>query len=194
MVKYRGEWEVGKITSEKTEVLSELDITFNHTVQSLTGFKSKLQGKDEEADKKLKNYLEWLSLKTELVSNEDSFAIPEEKKPYIRRSYVHWFHFGFNVGKEFGGHHPAVILKETGDSLFVLPLSSGKIPDNKKGKNYCVDIPFVFDLAPMARWANVLRIVCVSKMRIDLTSKHGRMQGKIMDSINESMRKSGIKI
>jgi mRNA-degrading endonuclease toxin of MazEF toxin-antitoxin module len=175
---------------EKTEA----DKLLERTISALTEFKNEFYGKDDDSSKKTLNYLEWIKLKTELVQNESAFVIPPEKNELIKRQYVHWFHFGFNIGKEFGGHHPAVILKDTGDSVFVLPLSSGKIPENKKDKPYCVDIPFVYDMAAMPRWANVYRIVCVSKMRIDFSSGTGRLQGKYMDKINEAMDKSGIKI
>ncbi|PAD85020.1 hypothetical protein CHH57_01535 [Niallia circulans] len=184
----------GESLSEIKVNKDEIDIILDNTIQSITNFKKSVYGTGSESSKKVKNYLEWTTLKTEMIKNEDLFTIPDNKAPLIKRSYVHWVHFGFNVGKEFGGHHPAVILKETGDSVFVLPLSSGKIPLDKKGKPYCVDIPFVYDLAAIPRWANVLRIVCVSKMRLDFTSRTGRLQGKYMDAINEAMKKSGIKI
>ncbi|WP_137743246.1 type II toxin-antitoxin system PemK/MazF family toxin [Robertmurraya siralis] len=177
---------------QEVKFIDPIEISYGNSVQSLKDIKNKLYNHDEDSKKKLKNYLEWITLKTDLIRNENTFSIPKEKENFIRRSYVHWIHFGFNVGNEFGGHHPAVILKETGNSIFVLPLSSGKIPPSKKNKDYCVEIPHVFDLAAIPRWANVLRIVCVSKMRIDFTSRHGRIKGKIMDNISNAMNKSGI--
>lgn len=172
---------------------SELDNILQHTIDTVTNLKNDWGNQDDEdMIKKAVNYLEWITLKTELVKNENTFTIPEEKKPFIKRSYVHWIHFGFNIGNEFGGHHPAVILKVTGDSIFVLPLSSGKIPEKKKDKDYCVEIPYVQGLSPIPRWANVYRITCVSVMRIDFTSKIGRLQGKYMNRINEAIEKSGL--
>lgn len=186
---------IGGDKMSKIEILrDELNEVYNDTVETITNFKDEFFDKDYKSIKKAKNYLKWLKLKTELISNESNFEIPEEKRPFIRRTYVHWIHFGFNVGKEFGGHHPAVILSVKGDSVFVLPLSSGSIPEEKKDKPYCVEIPHVFDLPPMKRWGNVYRIVCVSKMRIDFFSKHGRVQGNYMDRINEAIEASGIKL
>ena len=44
----------------------------------------------------------------------------------FKRGNVVWVDFGFNVGNEFGGIHPAVILKNFEKDLFVLPISSKK--------------------------------------------------------------------
>ena len=41
----------------------------------------------------------------------------------FKRGNVVWIDFGFNIGNEFGGMHPAVILKNFSNDLFVLPLS-----------------------------------------------------------------------
>ncbi len=42
----------------------------------------------------------------------------------FKRGNVVWIDFGFNIGNEFGGMHPAVILKNFSNDLFVLPISS----------------------------------------------------------------------
>ena len=52
----------------------------------------------------------------------------------LRRGNVVWIDFGFNIGNEFGGMHPAVILKNLDSELFVLPLSSKKQFKNKEGE------------------------------------------------------------
>lgn len=57
-------------------------------------------------------------------------AIPEADIELIMRSLVLtrkavvWVDFGYNIGTEFGGRHPAIILKNLKDSLVVIPLSS----------------------------------------------------------------------
>ena len=48
------------------------------------------------------------------------------KKILFRRGNVVWIDFGFNIGSEFGGMHPAIILKNFDKELFVLPVSSKK--------------------------------------------------------------------
>lgn len=44
----------------------------------------------------------------------------------FKRGNVIWIDFGFNIGNEFGGMHPAVILKNFDNDLFVVPISSKK--------------------------------------------------------------------
>ena len=48
------------------------------------------------------------------------------KKAVLKRGNVVWIDFGFNIGNEFGGMHPAVILKNFDKDLFVVPISSKK--------------------------------------------------------------------
>lgn len=47
----------------------------------------------------------------------------------FKRGNVIWLDFGFNIGNEFGGMHPAVILKNFDNDLFVVPISSKKPPE-----------------------------------------------------------------
>ena len=58
------------------------------------------------------------------ISYEDTMLIT--KKAVLKRGNVVWIDFGFNIGNEFGGMHPAVILKNFDKDLFVLPVSSKK--------------------------------------------------------------------
>ncbi len=56
-----------------------------------------------------KDYLEWIDKKTKIIINSPKFL--EKSKEYIVRGDVIWVEFGFNIGKEFSGRHPAVVLK-----------------------------------------------------------------------------------
>ena len=47
----------------------------------------------------------------------------------FKRGNVIWLDFGFNIGNEFGGVHPAVILKNFDNDLLVVPISSKKPPE-----------------------------------------------------------------
>ena len=58
------------------------------------------------------------------ISNEDVKILM--KYVLFKRGNVVWLDFGFNVGNEFGGMHPAVILKNFEKDLFVIPISSKK--------------------------------------------------------------------
>lgn len=57
------------------------------------------------------------------------------------RKTVLWVDFGYNIGSEFGGRHPAIILKNLKNSLIVIPLSSQK----PKNENYNVIVEQVFN-------------------------------------------------
>ena len=48
------------------------------------------------------------------------------KKILYKRGNVVWIDFGFSIGSEFGGMHPAIILKTFWNDLFVLPVTSKK--------------------------------------------------------------------
>jgi mRNA-degrading endonuclease toxin of MazEF toxin-antitoxin module len=135
-------------------------------------------------------YLKWLQEKTRLISNESSFSIPEGVT--LKRTNVVWIDFGFNIGQEFGGKHPAIILRISGEQVFVMPLSSQAPDPSDQKKPMYVKVPIVYDFPPMTRWLNVLNMKSVSMVRIDFNSNIGRVSGKIMDKISESLALCGI--
>jgi mRNA-degrading endonuclease toxin of MazEF toxin-antitoxin module len=96
------------------------------------------------------------------------------------RGNVVWVEFGFNIGCEFGGKHPAVILKYLGDAIIVAPLSSGKLTNPR---SYEVEIDKVYNLPQRDRYTNVTRITPVSIYRIDFTSPIGSVHSSKMRQI-----------
>ena len=80
--------------------------------------------------KRSHNFVQWVEKKTDIIINESSYVCADEEK--LKRGAVVWIEFGFNIGNEFGGRHPAIILRKTGKSVFVVPLSSQKPDDPKK--------------------------------------------------------------
>lgn len=175
------------------QINKEIEEYKEYAFNSINAFIDDNKNKTIEDKKRVKNYLKWINKKTNIIRNEKNFSINEEQKKHLKRSKVFWIDFGFNIGKEFGGKHPAVILRVTGDSVFVIPLSSGPLPETKKNDDACVEIPFVYDFPYMKRWLNVLRMQCVSIQRIDFDNRIGRIKGKYMDKINEALRKVGVK-
>jgi len=107
----------------------------------------------------------------------------------LRRGHVVWVNFGFNVGSEFGGRHPALILKNAKTVLTVLPLSS-QTP-NHPDFNVIIDIVYGFPLMP--RWGNVTRIVPVSVMRIDFESNIGSVKNEVLRNVSEKIKSHGVK-
>ena len=129
--------------------------------------------------------------------NNHQISVDEVRKlmKYIlfKRGNVIWLDFGFNIGNEFGGMHPAVILKNFDNDLFVVPISSKKpaeyvkieqdLKDKKitekeyqKRKN---DITEIVELSKingfrnMLRWARITRMEKISMLRVNFSGTIG---------------------
>ena len=125
----------------------------------------------------------------------------------FKRGNVIWLDFGFNIGNEFGGMHPAVILKNFDNDLFVVPISSKKPPeylkieqdlkdkkitddDYQKRKD---DITEIIELSKingfrnMLRWARITRMKKISMLRVNFSGTIGTLDGTDMDKIAEKI-------
>ena len=125
----------------------------------------------------------------------------------LKRGNVVWIDFGFNVGNEFGGMHPAVILKNFEKDLFVLPISSKKpieyiriekeledekitIEEAKKQKNELteiIELDKINGFKKMLRWARITRMKKVSILRVNFSGTIGTLDGNYMDSISNKI-------
>lgn len=177
--------------SEKDKSKVDLIKDYEELKECLEAFIEKNKDKDGETVYTASTFLNWLQRKTQIISNEKDFIIPEGIE--LKRTKVFWIDFGFNIGQEFGGKHPAIIMRVSGQKVFALPLSSQAPDEDKRDLPIFVKIPLVYDLPSMTRWANVLNITCVSVQRIDFSSPSGRVRGKFMDKISEALAKCGIK-
>lgn len=101
------------------------------------------------------------------------------------RGNVVWIDFGFNVGCEFGGKHPAVILKNLGDNIVVAPLTSGTL---ESPRPFEVVINTVYNLPKRNRYTNITRILSVSTYRVDLSSPVGSIHSRDLTSIFAAMK------
>ena len=172
-----------KIVSEK-EVVNNKE-ALKCTLEQLY---SKTNLKDVDDRKRTSNYYDWLNKKTNIIISEKTYVCDEKEKD-IKRGSVVWIEFGFNIGNEFGGRHPAIVLRKTGNSVFVVPLSSQE-PEEKKP--YHVIIEKVYNFRNMVRWANVLRIQNVSLQRVDFNASIGNVKGEVLNSINDAIKISHI--
>lgn len=187
----------------------------------------------EDGMKLMRAYMQWVQLKTELISQEKTYCLPcvaipgkvsahdfdwlnRDKQALFRRYYredgnglalavkrqsipqadvdaiihntvlrrggVVWVEFGYNIGNEFGGRHPAIVLRNNKDSLLVAPLSS-QIPSSA-AQDVNVTVPNVYGFPKKMRYVNVLRIRWVSILRVDLTSTFGGVKGSVLTEIN----------
>mgnify|MGYP000974183271 CR=1 FL=1 len=170
--------------------ISENDIieSKEKLIQSLEQLYTNTNLEDSDDRKRSNNYYDWLNKKTNIIISEKTY-ICDEKLKDIKRGSVVWVEFGFNIGNEFGGKHPAIVLRKTGNSLFVVPLSSQK-PEEKKP--YHVKIEKVYNFKDMERWVNVLKIQNVSVHRVDFNASIGNVKGKVLDNINEAIKISHI--
>lgn len=104
----------------------------------------------------------------------------------IRKAVI-WVDFGYNIGTEFGGRHPAIILKNLKDSLIVIPLSS-QLPKNM---DYSVKVDKVYGFSEMPRWANITRITQISLSRVHF-EKFGDVKPAVLKEIREKLLACGI--
>ncbi len=125
-----------------------------------------------------------------VLSSEKSLIDEKERERIARdlllaRGKVCWVDFGFNIGSEYGGRHPAIILKNYGNTLLVVPLTS---QDPKKKRIYILEIPFVFDFQKKKRWAIISSLTTISTHRVDFNGYFGRVKGEIINEIRERIQ------
>ena len=140
------------------------------------------------------------------ISKEDTMLLT--RKVLLKRGNVVWIDFGFNIGNEFGGIHPAIILKNFDNELFVLPISSKKPKEYKKlEQDYhnkkitleecekkkeqiteIVQIDNIYRFKDLTRWANITRMKKVSILRLNFNGTIGKVDGKYLSTINEKIR------
>lgn len=170
-----------------------IEKAYDELICTIRKFTNNTKRNDEDDVKRTINYLNWTKTKTDIILNEKSYAIPDKYKEQLKRGKVVWVDFGFNIDEEFGGRHPALILKLFGNSMYCIPIDSGHIPVDKQDKDYAIDIPFVYDMPRMPRWCNVLRLRSISCQRIDFSSPIGRIRGEKLDEINKALDKCSLK-
>ena len=139
------------------------------------------------------------------ISNDDVKFLM--KYVLFKRGNVIWLDFGFNIGNEFGGMHPAAILKNFDNDLFVVPISSKKPHEyikleqdlqNKiiseeefeKRKNAIteiIELTKINGFRDMLRWARITRMKKISMLRVNFSGTIGTLDGTDMDKISEKI-------
>lgn len=149
--------------------------------------------KDDVSDvKRTMNYLSALSYHIDSINKEKDFLLTEEQMNKLKRGRVVWVDFGFNIGKEFGGKHPAIILKATSNyqSLTVLPVDSQddddiEVIERRRKKEYWYEIPHINGMKKKTRWTNVYRVTEISSIRVDFDSpSHMYIKYEILDELD----------
>lgn len=174
------------ILNEKTFQIPSIalpNIIKPSTFQWLHADKQTVVSKYYQYDKTTDKYI--ISVKKNAVPQADIELIM--RSLVLIRKAVIWIDFGYNIGTEFGGRHPAIILKNLKDSLVVIPLSS-QIP---KTMDYNVKVDKVYGFPEMPRWANVTRITQVSLSRVHF-EKFGDVKPAVLKEISEKLASCGI--
>lgn len=151
--------------------------------QWLHADKQTVVGRYYRYDRETDQYI--ISVRKDAVPDED-VRIIVRSLVLIRKAVV-WVDFGYNIGTEFGGRHPAIILKNLKDSLVVIPLSS-QVP---KSMEYSVRVDKVYGFPEMPRYANVTRIAQVSLSRVHF-EKFGDVRPAVLKEISDRLKSCGI--
>ena len=140
------------------------------------------------------------------ISFEDTMLLAQ--KIVLKRGNVVWIDFGFNIGKEFGGMHPAIILKSFDNELMVVPVSSkkpaqykelelklneGKITQKEYEKEISkvtavIQLDKIYNFKDITRWADITRMRKVSILRLNFSSNIGNVKGNDMEIISQRIR------
>ncbi|MCL2592406.1 MAG: type II toxin-antitoxin system PemK/MazF family toxin [Defluviitaleaceae bacterium] len=137
-----------------------------------------------------KDYLDWVDKKTKIIMNSPNF------KPYskeeIKRGDVVWIEFGYNIGEEFSGRHPALVLKNGGKTLITIPITS-KMPTPKQLQNKIyVELGKIYNFKEMRRWVNIFNITPISIKRVDKNKIKGNVKGVDLDNISKAFVESDL--
>ncbi|MDR2572213.1 MAG: type II toxin-antitoxin system PemK/MazF family toxin [Oscillospiraceae bacterium] len=157
------------------------DYVYNYLFQEKKDIIDKYYKKDADVGERL------ISVSKEAIPQAEADTLINNL--VLRRGNVVWVNFGVNIGREFGGKHPALILKNTKDTLIALPLSSQ--PPRNPDINVQIDNVYGLPLKP--RWGNILRIVPVSVIRIDFNSPIGSVKNDVLKEVGNKVRNYGIK-
>ncbi len=137
-----------------------------------------------------KDYLQWIDKKTHILINSPNFI--KKSKEYIVRGDVVWVEFGFNIGEEFSGRHPAVVLKNGGKTLLVLPITSKQPTDKQLASKTYIELGRIYNFKTMRRWVNIFNINPISIERIDFTKPKGNIKGLDLDNISKAFLASDL--
>ncbi len=123
--------EYYKWTSLKTNlILNEKSFQIPPAALPNTIKSSSFQWLHPEKQAIILKYYQYDKVSEKYIISVKKITVPDEDIDLIMHSLVLirkavvWVDFGFNIGTEFGGIHPAIILKNLKTSLIVIPLSS----------------------------------------------------------------------
>ena len=112
------------------------------------------------------------------------------KALYLSKKNIVWVDFGFNIGNEFGGRHPAVILRNLGAVLLVAPISTNTNGVQESNTVITFTPEDVYKMPSLRhRFTNITRITPISIIRVDFNSSIGSMKTQKFNEIIEKIKK-----
>lgn len=181
-----------------------MDTLLNEVNTKLQDLINNTDIENEEDIKRTKNYLSALLSHIDTVNKERSFVLTKEQWQILKRGNVVWVDFGFNIGTEFGGRHPAIILKQIKqiNQIVVIPLDSpSDIPDTeskRENSEFWVKISEdeIRGMTNQIRWVNVYNVTQISVLRVDFFDNEGNVKYfpvdyEVLDRIDEKIKKFG---
>lgn len=146
--------------------------------------------------------LDWMVDYITLQQDIKSFYVDDV--PDLKRGQVILVKFGKNIGKEFKGKHPGLVLRDCKkgiDQVMVLPLTS------KKPKKFNPEKPGIYLEIPKTpglkgfvnpldeedpdtgkHWANILSIRNISRQRILYPPEPVTMNGPVLNKVSGAIR------
>lgn len=163
--------------------LDELNYNSNIILKKIDSYKynkiSSIGAKYYDYDSDSEQYV-WN--KTEMTNSD--FKIYLDNIIFVRRNVV-WAELGFNIGVEFGGKHPVIILDKVGEGLIVLPVSSSSYdPAN----SFEMDIPNIYNFNNRSRYVNIQKMRQISIYRVDLSGSVGNIHKSVYADIKRKIR------
>lgn len=156
----------------------------------------------EKQKELLLNRLCWFKLALNLYDNKE--FLHSQCLGDLKRGDVILVELGENIGKEFSGQHPAVVLRDCPQNIeqvFVLPLTSKKPkafnPNNKsiylefnrirgmKGYQHATNR---YHKDNGKHWCNILNVRNISRSRIYFPPNACSMDGKDLNAISKAIR------
>ena len=138
--------------------------------------------------KKDKDLLQWIDFQVDEKSSNNQLS--NLQRSILKRGTVVWVDFGINIGDEFSGKHPAIILRayRNGRTAYFLPIDSGDA-ENYKKKKYCLEIPYINGFPKQNRYINAYRVQSLSTNRIDFNQRIGYLSEEVLIKVDEIVRK-----
>lgn len=177
-----------KYEQDVKQLLDELVDYINQLPQSI-----------QEED--VRDILNWM--KDYVTIKKNSFSFNDDHIPNLHRGDVVLVKFGQNIGNEFSGKHPGIVLRDCNqgiDQVMVLPITSKKPKKyNPAVKSIYIEIPKIPGLTGYKNiedpnhpdtgkhWANILSIKNISKQRIIYPPEVVKVDGRILDIISATI-------